>query len=161
MHFDVWNMSIRKTLTFLQLFLYLKSIVWFKYSVAHPPSGTPGASLWSWPSGWGFHHEVDPKGGDFTVNFNFKWKCPRGGCMTIYLNKTLEKLMFWYYAQSIQFQKLRFWKKKVRNCIFNHYGALLPVLSNSLWQIILVQLALYRCQVINFGERCPLYIMNN
>ena len=144
MHFDVWNMSIRTTLTFLQLFLYLKSIVWFKYSVAHPPLGhtwgftvklTPrvGISPRSWPLGWGFHHEVDPWGGDFTVNSNFKWKCPRGGCATIYLNKTLEKSIFWYYAQSIQFQKLRVWKKNVLKCIFSHYGAFLPPLSNNLW----------------------------
>ena len=91
-----------------------------------PPSGTPGASLWSWPLGWGFHHEVDPKGGDFTVNFNFKWKCPRGGCMTIYLNKTLEKSMFWYYAQSIQFQKLRFWKKKFEIAFSTIMGPFCP-----------------------------------
>ena len=84
-----------------------------------PPSGTPGASLWSWPLGWGFHHEVDPLGGDFTFNSNFKWKCPRGGgCMTIYLNDTLEKSIFWYYAQSIQFQKLRVWKKKCSKFYF-------------------------------------------
>ena len=156
MHFGVWNISIRTTFTFLQLFLYFNCNVWFKYSVAHPPSGTLGASLWSWPLGWGFHHEVDPQGGDFTFNSNFKWKCPRGGCVTIYLNKTLEKSIFWYYAQSIQFRKLRVWKKNVQNFIFSHYGAFLPLLSNSLWKIS-VQLTWYRYQFINFDERCSLH----
>ena len=80
----------------------------------------------------------------------------KGGCMTIYLNKTLEKSIFWYYAQSIQFRKLRVWKKNVQNFIFSHYGAFLPLLSNSLWKIS-VQLTWYRCQFINFDERCSLH----
>ena len=68
----------------------------------------------------------------------------------------IRKIDFLMLCSVDSVSKIESLKKNVQNFIFSHYGAFLPLLSNSLWKIS-VQLTWYRCQFINFDERCPLH----
>ena len=68
----------------------------------------------------------------------------------------IRKIDFLILCSVDSVSKIESLKKNVQNFIFSHYGAFLPLVSNSLWKIS-VQLTWYRCQLINFDERCPLH----
>ena len=68
----------------------------------------------------------------------------------------IRKIDFLILCSVDSVSKIESLKKNVQNFIFSHYGAFLPFLSNSLWKIS-VQLTWYRCQFINFDERCSLH----